>query len=148
VVAVATKAANGADPSAAEAYPCGTATLEETRQALVGNLARTSPPPWAGSHRRRGHRAVLLTWAARSASSSACAHHLARPRRARGEEIHRRRCDADSAMAPQTLHLTATEVPEGVTAKQAEIFEAQMRDMEKAPPKSMAQDPLGQMQKW
>src|SRR5882672_5087857 len=37
VVAVATKAANGADLGA-ETYPGGTATLEETRQALVGKL--------------------------------------------------------------------------------------------------------------
>jgi elongation factor Ts len=52
-----------------------------------------------------------------------------------------------AAMAP--LHLTGTEVPEPVKAKQAEIFEAQMREMEKAPPEKQWPKIIeGKVQKW
>jgi elongation factor Ts len=149
VIAVATKASNGADIGA-EPMPGDSGTLEDARKALVGKLGENiTVRRWgrlgvdgAGVVQSYVHMGgkigVLLS--ARASSADV----VKKP------EVKKFIEDAAmqiAAMAP--LHLTSTEVPESIKAKQAEIFEAQMREMEKAPPEKQWPKIIeGKVHKW
>jgi elongation factor Ts len=149
VITAATKAREGADLGA-EAYPGGSGTLEDARKALVGKLGenitvrrwgrlRIDGPGMVFSYVHMGGRIGVLL-AARTST----------PDLAKKPEVSKFVEDAAmqvAAMAP--MHLTASEVPEAAKAKQAEIFEAQMREMEKAPPEKQWPKIIeGKVQKW
>jgi len=149
VITAATKAANGADLGA-EPYPGGSGTVEENRQALVGKLGenvtvrrwgrlRIDGAGLVQSYVHMGGKIGVLL-AARTNSDEA----------AKKPEVAKFIEDAAmqiAAMAP--LHLTGSEVPEAAKAKQAEIFEAQMREMEKAPPEKQWPKIIeGKVAKW
>jgi elongation factor Ts len=149
VVAVATKAANGADLGG-EPYPGGTATLEETRQALVGKLGENITVRRWGRLRIDGAGTVQSYVHMGGKIGVLLAARTSSPDLAKKPEVKKFIEDAAmqiAAMAP--LHLTGSEVPEAVKAKQAEIFEAQMREMEKAPPEKQWPKIIeGKVQKW
>jgi elongation factor Ts len=149
VVAVATKAANGADLGA-ETYPGGTATLEATRQALVGKLGENITVRRWGRLRIDGAGTVQSYVHMGGKIGVLLAARTSSPDLAKKPEVKKFIEDAAmqiAAMAP--LHLTGSEVPEAIKAKQAEIFEAQMREMEKAPPEKQWPKIIeGKVQKW
>jgi elongation factor Ts len=149
VIAAAVKAPNGADLGT-EPYPDGSGTLEEIREALVGKLGenvtirrwgrlRIDGAGLVHSYVHMGGKIGVLL-AARTDSEET----------AKKPEVTKFIEDAAmqiAAMAP--LHLTGSEVPEPVRAKQAEIFEAQMREMEKAPPEKQWPKIIeGKVAKW
>jgi elongation factor Ts len=148
-VAVAMKAKDGADLGA-EPYPGGQGTVEDNRKALVGKLGENvtirrwgrlsvDGPGKVQSYVHMGGKiGVLLT--ARTGTDAAV----------KNETVAKFLDDSAmqiAAMAP--LHLKSTEVDASLKAKQAEIFEAQMKELEKAPP--AAQWPKiieGKVAKW
>jgi len=149
VLKAATKAANGADLGA-EPYPGGGGTVEDARKALVGKLGenitvrrwgrlRIDGAGMVFSYAHMGGRIGVLL-AARTSSTEL----------AKKPEVVKFVEDAAMQVAAMTpLYLTAGEVPQDVKAKQSEIFEAQMREMEKAPPEKQWPKIIeGKVQKW
>ncbi|HEX4336110.1 MAG TPA: translation elongation factor Ts [Polyangiaceae bacterium] len=149
VMAVATKASNGADLGN-EAYPGGGGTVEDVRKALVGKLGENitvrrwgrltvDGPGKVISYVHMGGKIGVLL-AVRTDTADV----------AKKPEVTKFAEDAAmqiAAMSP--LHLTSSEVPQAEKAKQGEIFEAQMREMEKAPPeKAWPKIIEGKVQKW
>jgi elongation factor Ts len=149
VVEAATRAKDGAD-LAAEPYPGGQGTVEENRQALVGKLGENitvrrwgrlavDGPGRVQSYVHMGGKIGVLL----AASTDG-------PETAKKPEFVKFVDDAAmqiAAMAP--LYLRGSEVPESAKAKQAEIFEAQMREMDKAPPEKQWPKIIeGKVQKW
>jgi elongation factor Ts len=134
VLDAAEKAKDGADLGA-EPYPGGPGTVDENRKALVGKLGenitirrwgrlRTDGPGVVHSYVHLGGKiGVLLTVGTGSEEA------LKKPELVKFVDEAAMQI---AAMAP--LHLHGTEVSEASRAKQAEIFEAQLREAEKAPP--------------
>ncbi|HVW28533.1 MAG TPA: translation elongation factor Ts [Polyangiaceae bacterium] len=149
VMTAATKASNGADLGA-EPYPGGSGTLEDARKALVGKLGENitvrrwgrlsvDGPGMVFSYVHMGGRIGVLLAARTSTADLAKKPDVVKFVEDAAMQI--------AAMSP--LHLTASEVPESAKAKQAEIFEAQMREMEKAPPEKQWPKIIeGKVQKW
>jgi elongation factor Ts len=134
VLAVAAKAKDGDDLGGLP-YPGSSATVEDTRKALVGKLGENVTVRRWGRLAVEGTGKVLsyvhmggkigVLLAAKTNSADT----------AKKPEVTKFLEDAAmqvAAMAP--LHVRGAEVPDSIKAKQAEIFEAQMREMEKAPP--------------
>jgi len=149
VVAAAAKAKDGADLGA-EPYPGGQGTVDENRQALVGKLGENiTVRRWgrlslAGTGKVQsyvhmgGKIGVLLSATTNSAETAA------KPESSKFLEDAAMQI---AAMAP--LHLRGSEVPEATKKKQAEIFEAQMREMDKAPPEKQWPKIIeGKVAKW
>jgi elongation factor Ts len=149
VVATAAKAKDGADLGA-EPFAGGSGTVEETRAALVGKLGENI------TVRRWGRLALEGTGKLQSyvhtgnkigvllAASVGSVEAAGKP------EVTKFLEDAAmqiAAMAP--LHLRSSEVAAAVKTKQAEIFEAQLREQEKAPPEAQWPKILeGKVAKW
>jgi len=149
VLGVATKAKDGDDLGGLP-YPGGSGTVEDTRKALVGKLGENvTVRRWGRltvegtgkvlSYVHMGGKiGVLLAAKANSAET------VKKP------EVSKVLDDAAmqvAAMAP--LHVRGTDVPDSVKAKQAEIFEAQMRELEKAPPEKQWPKIIeGKVAKW
>lgn len=149
VVVAAGKAKDGADLGA-EPYPGGSGTIEENRQALVGKLGENITVRRWGRLKLDGAGAVvsyvhmggkigvLLSATTNSAET------------AKRPEVQKFLEDAAmqiAAMAP--LHLRSDEVADSVKAKQAEIFEAQLKEQEKAPPEKQWPKIIeGKVAKW
>ncbi|HVU02744.1 MAG TPA: translation elongation factor Ts [Polyangiaceae bacterium] len=149
VAEAAMTAKDGADLGA-EPFPGGSTSIEETRKALVGKLGENitvrrwgrlvvDGPGKVQSYVHMGGKiGVLLT--ARVGADAAL----------KNEAVAKFIEDAAmqvAAMAP--LHVRGSEVDASLKAKQAEIFEAQMKELEKAPP--AAQWPKiieGKVAKW
>lgn len=149
VLDVATSAEDGKDLGTLP-FPGGSGTVEDARQALVGRLGenvtvrRWSRLKVQGTGRVQsyvhmgGKIGVLLSVSTENADATK------KPEFSKFVE--------DAAMqiaAMSPLHLRAGEVPEELRAKQAEIFTAQLKEQEKAPPE--AQWPkivAGKVQKW
>jgi elongation factor Ts len=137
VRAVATAASHakaGADLGA-EPYPGGDGTVEEHRQALVGKLGENisirrwgrvsvTAPAKVQAYVHMGGKIGVLLGATTDSAPALKAPELAKFLDDSAMQI--------AAMAP--LYLRGSEVPESTKAKQAEIFEAQLREQEKAPP--------------
>jgi elongation factor Ts len=149
VVATVAKAKDGADIGA-EPYAGGTGTVEETRQALVGKLGENiTVRRWgrlkldgAGvvqSYVHMGGKIGVLLSATTSSAEVA-----------KKPEVQKFLEDAAmqiAAMAP--LHLRGDEVADAIKAKQAEIFEAQLKEQEKAPPEKQWPKIIeGKVAKW
>jgi len=148
VVAVAAGAPDGADLGGLS-HPVG-GTVEERRQALVGKLGENiAIRRWgrlkiAGTGRVHsyvhmgGKIGVLLSAATDSAET------------ADKPAFFKFVDDAAmqvAAMDPQ--YLRASDVPDAVKAKQAEIFEAQLREQDKAPPEKQWPKVIeGKIVKW
>jgi elongation factor Ts len=148
-VSAAMKAKDGAD-LANEPYPGGQGTVEDNRKALVGKLGenvtvrrwgrlKLDGPGKVQSYVHMGGKiGVLLT------------AHTGAPDIVAKPEVSKFLDDAAmqiAAMAP--LHLRGSEVAESLKAKQAEIFEAQLREQEKAPPEAQWPKVIeGKVSKW
>jgi elongation factor Ts len=148
-VDAAMKAKDGADLGG-EQYPSGQGTIEDNRKALVGKLGenitirrwgrlKIDGPGKVQSYVHMGGKiGVLLT------AHTGTADAVNKP------EITKFLDDAAmqiAAMAP--LHLRSSEVSESVKAKQAEIFEAQLREQDKAPPEKQWPKVIeGKVAKW
>ncbi len=143
------KAKAGADLGA-ESYPGGQGTVEENRQALVGKLGENvtvrrwarlnvDGPGIVQSYVHMGGKIGVLLAARASAADV-----FGKPGVKKFLEDSAMQI---AAMAP--LHLGGSEVPEPERAKQAEIFEAQMREMDKPPPEKQWPKIIeGKVQKW
>jgi elongation factor Ts len=148
VIALSTRAATGADLGA-EAYPGG-GTLEDARKALVGKLGENITVRRWGRLQIDGPGSVLSYVHMGGKIGVLLAVRTNTPELAKKPEVIKFVEDAAmqiAAMAP--LHLAGSEVPEAAKTKQAEIFEAQMREMEKAPPEKQWPKIIeGKVQKW
>jgi elongation factor Ts len=149
VLDAAAQAKSGADLGA-QAYPGGSGTVEEARQALVGRLGENiNVRRWErlsvdGAGRvfayvhMGGKIGVLL--AVRSGGDAA----LKAPA---FEKLGEDSCMQIAAMAP--LYLTAGEVPPDAKQKQSEIFAAQLAEDPKAPPEKARPKIIeGKLAKW
>lgn len=149
VVAVASEAQEGKDLGALP-FPGGQGTVEENRQALVGKLGENvtirrwgrldvSGPGRVQSYVHMGGKiGVLLSVSTDSDATTKKA------------EVAKFVDDAAmqvAAMAP--LHLKGSEVPESAKEKQGEIFAAQLKEQDKAPPEAQWPKIIqGKVQKW
>ena len=147
VVAAALKAKSGADLGA-EVFPGGSATVEETRQALVGKLGENitvrrwdrvslDGPGTVHSYVHLGGKVGVLLGV--RAGTDAAAKSKAFEKFADDTSMQA------AAMGP--LYLSASEVPEEAKKKQSDIFEAQLAEEgkpEKARPKIIE----GKLAKW
>jgi len=149
VLAVASKAKEGADLGA-EKYPGSDKTVEETRQALVGKLGENvTVRRWgrlavdgAGkivSYVHMGGKIGVLLGAKSEDVSTLSKSEASKFLEDAAMQV--------AAMAPTNLR--GSDVPDAAKAKQAEIFEAQMREMEKAPPEKQWPKIIeGKVAKW
>jgi elongation factor Ts len=147
VVAVALKAKTGADLGA-EAFPGGSATVEETRQALVGKLGENitvrrwdrvalDGPGKVHSYVHLGGKVGVLLGV--RAGTDAAATSAAFEKFADDTSMQ--------AAAMNPLFLAASELPDDAKKKQTEIYEAQLVEEgkpEKARPKIIE----GKLAKW
>jgi elongation factor Ts len=148
VVEAATTAKEGADLGTVP-YPGGTGTIEENRQALVGKLGenitirrwgrlRLDGPGKVHSYVHMGGKIGVLMSAASSADSVT--------KNAAFDKFVDDAAMQIAAMAP--LHLASSEVADDAKAKQAEIFEAQLKEEGKVPEKQWPKVVEGKVQKW
>lgn len=149
VAEVAASAPEGADLGSLR-YPGGGGTVEDNRQALVGKLGENiTVRRWGrlkltGTGRVQsyvhmgGKIGVLLSASTDSAETAS------KPAFSKFVEDAAMQI---AAMSPQ--YLRGDEVPDSVKAKQAEIFEAQLREQEKAPPEKQWPKIIeGKVAKW
>jgi elongation factor Ts len=148
VVEAGTTAKEGSDLGAAP-YPGGSGTIEENRQALVGKLGenitirrwgrlRIDGPGKVHSYVHMGGKIGVLMSAGTSADAVT-----------KSPAFDKFVDDAAmqvAAMAP--LNLSASEVPDDARAKQAEIFEAQLKEEGKVPEKQWPKVVEGKVAKW
>jgi elongation factor Ts len=144
VAEAALNAKPGSDLSA-EKFPGGSASVEETRAALVGKLGENitvrrweslsvDGPGKVQSYVHMGGKIGVLL-AVRAASDAAAAA----PAFAKLAD--------DSAMAP--IYLSASEIPADAKAKQGDIFRAQLAEDPKAPPAASHPKIIeGKLAKW
>jgi elongation factor Ts len=135
VVEAAKKAKNGADLGA-EAFPGGTGSVEETRAALVGKLGENinvrrwerislDGPGKVHSYVHLGGKVGVLL-GVRAGTEAA----------AKSPAFEKFSDDTSmQAAAMNPLYLSASEVPDDAKKKQGTIFEAQLTEDPKAPPK-------------
>jgi elongation factor Ts len=148
VVGVAASAPDGADLGGL-AHPGG-GTVEENRQALVGKLGenvtirrwgrlKVEGPGRVQSYVHMGGKIGVLLAAATDSPATAEKPPFAKFVDDAAMQI--------AAMAPQ--YLRGNDVPEPAKTKQAEIFEAQMREQDKAPPEKQWPKIIeGKVAKW
>jgi elongation factor Ts len=149
VTQVATSADEGADLGALP-FPGGGGSVDDVRKALVGKLGENiTIRRWgrlriSGTGRVQpyvhmgGKIGVLLSTTTDSAETAA------KPPFSKFVEEAAMQV---AAMEPQ--YLRGAEVPASVKAKQAEIFEAQLREQEKAPPEAQWPKVIeGKLAKW
>jgi elongation factor Ts len=149
VTEVAASADDGADLGALP-YPGGSGSVEDNRKGLVGKLGenitirrwgrlRVSGTGRVESYVHMGGKiGVLLSTTTDTAETAA------KPAFSKFVEEAAMQV---AAMAPQFMR--GAEVPESDKAKQAEIFEAQLREQEKAPPQAQWPKVIeGKVAKW
>lgn len=149
VVQVALQAKPGADLGA-EKFPGGSATVEDTRAALVGKLGENitvrrweslsiDGPGKVHSYVHMGGKIGVLL-AVRCAADSAVTSPAF-------EKLVDDAAMQIAAMAP--LHLTGSEIPADTKQKQSAIFEAQLAEDPKAPPEKARPKIIeGKLAKW
>jgi elongation factor Ts len=149
VVQAAFKAKTGSDLGA-EAFPGGSASVEDTRQALVGKLGENiavrrwdrvalDGPGKVHSYVHLGGKVGVLLGV--RAGSDAAAKSPAFEKFADDTSMQA------AAMSPQ--YLAASEVPDEAKKQQAAIFEAQLGEDPKAPPKDKWPKVIeGKLAKW
>ena len=147
------KAALAAEPGSdlgAEKFPGGSATIEETRAALVGKLGENitvrrweslsvDGPGKVQSYVHMGGKIGVLL-AVRAASDAVA-------KAAGFEKLADDSAMQIAAMAP--LYLAASEIPADAKTKQSEIFKAQLAEDPKAPPAASHPKIIeGKLAKW
>lgn len=149
VLQVASQAAEGKDLGG-EAFPGGKGTVEENRQALVGKLGENvTIRRWGRlevqgtglvhSYVHMGGKIGVLLSVATEGSDAAKKGELTKFVDDAAMQV--------AAMAPMVLR--GSEVSEAAKAKQSEIFEGQLRELDKAPPEAQWPKIIqGKVQKW
>lgn len=149
VLEVASKAEVGKDLGA-EPFPGGKGTVEDNRQALVGKLGenvtirrwgrlQVDGPGRVQSYVHMGGKIGVLLAVATDGMEATKKPEFAKFVDDAAMQV--------AAMAPTVLK--GSEVTDSAKAKQSEIFEGQLREMEKAPPQAQWQKIIqGKVQKW